>query len=480
MTQSLCDQDDGLACLLYTSGSTSAPKAVAIRARHLAYNASSCAQAWSVDVDSTLISWMPNQHSFGLIYNVLIPLYSGCALVAASPASFLARPRLWFELVSRYRGSHGAAAAFGYQYCNEQLSPEGLADLDLSSWKVGLISAEPVRRATCETFLTLFSRLGLGPDFFCPLYGLSECGPITSMAIASATAFHEGEGKPSGLDLACVGQALPLCSVRIVDPNGTPLGHGEIGEIWLQSPALMDGYFRRDAANLEIFAELPGTTGPWLRTGDQGFLDHQGLYITGRIKEILIVRGKNFYPQDIEWSALQSLPESVRGAAAAFESGHGAFILGLELNCEPSEDAHYGDKAAKGIAQRLGISPDLLLVLPPGGIPKTASGKLRRGPCRQLWEAGQLPIRYERCGKKTSSVCDGAKPACFFSLFADVVGLTLADLDEDQALSSYDLDSLMITNLTAAVAMHLGKVLHPTLFYKCETLGELASALEVR
>ncbi len=461
----------GLTSLLYTSGSTSAPKAVPMAEHHLAYNAQTCAQAWQIDANTCLASWMPNHHSFGLVYNVLIPLQSGCTLVAMSPSAFLARPRLWFETIQAYACSHSAAASFGYQYCVDRIAD--LADLDLSSWRVALISAEPVRRGTCEAFLSRFAPIGLRSDVFCPLYGLSECGPITSMEIQTPLSYYQPPGLDADRGLACVGQPLPGCQIRIVDPERQePLPLGSIGEIWLSSPALMDGYHQRPEINRHAFGQL-GDKQSYFRTGDRGFMDRAGLFITGRIKELLIVRGKNYDPQDIEWSALQALSEAVRGSAAAFEDEDGTFQLVVEVSASAGELNRLADQASQGVSRQLGICPDLLTLVAPGAIPKTSSGKLRRGPCRDLLAAGTLQPLFQRA-VATIAAPASCPATCLLTLFAQVLGLREADLDEGDPLSTFDLDSLTIANLSAAVADQLGKRLHPTAFFKCDTLGDLA------
>ncbi len=469
------DPSPSPACLLYTSGSTSAPKAVSICLEHLAYNASSCAQAWCIDDSARLVSWMPNHHSFGLIYNVVIPLCSGATLITMAPASFLARPRLWLETIQRFACSHAAAASFGYQYCVDRI--DDLTALDLASLRVALISAEPVRRGTCEAFLTRFAAAGLRANVLCPLYGLSECGPITSMPIDTALAYWQPPGLDPSRSLACLGNPLPDCQVHVVDPECHELlPAGAIGEVWLTSPALMNGYHRRPEVNRDAYAMLGDQR--FFRSGDRGFQDHRGLFITGRIKELVIVRGKNYDPQDLEWAALAALPVDVRGAATAFEDELlGQFHLAVEVAADSEHLARLADQAAQGVSLQHGIRPERVILLAPGTIPKTSSGKLRRGPCRDLLASGALTPLYVRMASCPKTPTNGSTP-CLLTLFAQVLGLSACDLDAQDPLNSFDLDSLTVTNLTAAVADRFGKRLHPTAFYKCETLAELAIAVD--
>jgi len=424
-----------------TSGSTSAPKGVSIRQRHLRYNAASCCAQWRIDCDSILVSWMPNQHSFGLIYNCLLPLHAGCTLVAMAPTSFLARPGLWLEAVDRYRGSHGAAATFGYQTLVDKLPLDAVAKLEVSCWQVGLFSAEAVRRGVCEAFSTKFAGLGLPPDFFCALYGLSESGPIASMPIATPMRYRTKPGAPAELDLACVGPALPGTTLIAVDPHsGRPVAAGEQGEIWVAGPSVTEGYFRREQENEQSFARLPGFESTFFRTGDLGHFDGGYLTISGRLKEMFIIRGKNYYPQDLEWAALQTLPTNERWAAAAFmdaNDGDSELTLVLEARAGLAESAYrtIAHKALAAVAADLGLVPDRMVLVAPGAIPRTASGKIRRLPCRAAWAADRLEVLHQEARPRAESVAEAAGSpssalAGLVPLFAALVGITTAEVDE--------------------------------------------------
>lgn len=469
---------DGLAALLYTSGTTRAAKGVRIRHRHLQYNARTCCEAWQVVASSVLISWMPNHHSFGMIYNQLLPLFSGCTLVAMAPSTFAGRPDLWLRAVDRYRASHGAAATFGYQHCCDRLDPKTLCDLDLSCWQVGLISAEPIHRRVCDDFQTAFSPLGLPAHFFCALYGLSECGPITSMPAQVPSIFLNKLRTPRSLGLACVGKPLNGSQVRIVDPHTRlPLGQGEQGEVWLSGPSLMDGYHRRDQDNRAVFSSLPGEQGRYFRSGDEGIQTPVGLYITGRIKEIIIIRGKNYYPQDIEWVA--SASHALLGVGAAFEAEQGGLVLVLESETVQVSDRYReaARNAETALAGQLGIRPQQIVLVAKDEIPKTSSGKIRRSCCQALQ---QFTVLYEHSNTRELALTNGSILDQVKCLIAVELNLQPHEIEVQAPLSDYQFDSMAIMELSAAIGDISGATFHPSLFFKCESLAELVLLLEER
>jgi acyl-CoA synthetase (AMP-forming)/AMP-acid ligase II/acyl carrier protein len=464
---------DAVGALLYTSGSTSAPKGVTIRQRHLAFQAEHCSTVWGVSRASRLVSWMPNQHSFGLIYNWLVPLFSGCSLVFMAPGSFIAAPHLWFTTAARYRTTHGAAATFGYQAAVERVDPDALSGLDLSAWRSGLVSAEPVTRGVCESFLDRFGALGLPKDFFIPLYGLSETGVITSNPPARAVHYHHKPETPPALDLACVGPPLPRCQARIVAPqSGESLPEGAVGEVWVAGPCLMDGYWRRPKVNAEVMVRDGETV--WFRTGDQGFLQNGRLTITGRLKEIAIVRGKNIYPLDIEWAA-KAADDAVTTAAAFADSEglHASLVLLVELAEGSGGDSNAMLKTIRDeVFGCLGLRLDHLFVVPAGSILKTASGKIRRGPSRQALLRGTIkPLRT--LGAQDADEPDLPLADWIKHRFAELIQVPLTDVDEDAPLADYHLDSVALVQLAREVEQKMGRKFHPFNFFRSETLRDL-------
>jgi len=468
---------DAIAALLYTSGSTAAPKGVTIRHRHLFYNAESCCRQWGIDRDSVLISWMPNQHSFGMIYNVLLPLYSGARAVMTAPADFVRDPSLWLRAVDRYRGTHGAAATFGYQRCVDGIEPGSLGSLDLSCWRVGLISAEPVRRGTCEAFLQRFARFGLPDSFFCALYGLSETGPVTSMPVETPIRFHTHGDNPPALDLAALGPAMPGCRVAIAGPDGDVLAEGQTGEVWVASPALMDGYRHRETVNREVLIEREGTR--WFKTGDQGLLCDGSLIINGRIKEMILYRGKNIFPSDLEHAARAGHADLTARPAAAFalsEIDEHRIAVVIEAP-KGRSDADYGALArgaARRIAAETGVAVDRVVLVAPGSVPVTASGKIRRGACRD--SLAELPVLLS--AQPSDSACEEQPRAVLVEVLAEILHLSHDELEFTVPLAEYELDSMSFVALAEALGRRLDIDLEPALLYQCVTPEDLVALLE--
>lgn len=472
--------------LLYTSGSTSKPKSVAIRHDHLLYNGLSCCDCWQIDRQSRMLSWMPNHHSFGLVFNLVLPLHSGCCITYLSTADFVRSPGLWLKSISEYRISHSAAATFGYQMCSQQLDPARLSDLDLSCWQVGLISAEPVRRGVCRDFVARFKELGLRDNLLVPLYGLSETGPITSLKPNTPIPFHFKDQSPDDLALACVGPALPETAVLCVDPKSfSLLEPGQTGEIWVCGPSVTEGYFNRPQINSQVFASPLGDTRRFFRTGDQGFIGPDGIYITGRLKEIFIIRGKNYYPQDLEWLALEMLEDV--GCAACFDSGQEQTQITLAL--ESSRQVEGLEKRAKQlnsqIVRQLGIGLARLVWLAEGSIPKTASGKIKRSACRTGLADGSIPILLEISFENSLNLVPDQShglnepaPQLLSRLFAQVLAVAESEVDLQDPLSELDLDSVQYLQLAQSIEQATGSPFHPNHFFKCETLEDLARVIE--
>jgi len=465
---------EALATLLFTSGSTSAPKGVTLRHRQMLANAHACCKRWEIDDRSVLASWMPDHHSFGLVYNLLLPAISGACLVSMAPAAFVRRPRSWLEMVSGHRCSHGASAVFGYQHVNEQV--DDLAGLDLSCWRVGLISAEPVRRGVCARFSEKMAAAGLPRDFFCALYGLSEAGPVTSMPVATRSLFDGPADVPSDQHTACLGK--PLEGVEVVIAN--PCEKTGQGEVLVASEGLMDGYFHNEAADREAFVTVAGSPKRFFRTGDQGFLREGRLFLTGRIKEILIVRGRNLHPIDLECSARAADPQLGLGKAAAFgiETPRGeeiAVVVELDGGLAPECLGQLAGKAADRIADALGVAVTHLVFVPFGSVPTTASGKVRRGACREAFLAGELPVLYggRQHGDRPEEVVTVLRER-----FAAILHLPVTDLDVAAPLSDYEIDSMTFTELAGLLSEDLGRKVQPADLFTCETLGELADYLE--
>lgn len=400
-----------LAILQYTSGSTGAPKGVQLRHRHLLANSRIISRAMGSNRESVGVVWLPPYHDMGLIGGLLQPMYAGFPVHLMSPSTFLQRPIRWLEAISKHRGTISAAPNFAYELCARRVRPDQLKSLDLSSWQVAGSGAEPVRANILREFADVFAVAGFDKRAFFPCYGMAEAtlyvagGPRMAEirtvnaardALAAGSIRLSGEG--SGCELTSSGRVDPEVDVCIVDPISLGVCNpGDIGEIWISGASIADGYWDQPAATAATFrAQIAGSNGRWLRSGDLGCLVDGELYVTGRIKDLIIIRGQNHYPQDIE-ATLDGIHPALRmhGAAAfAVETADGE-QLGLVLEVERLADADLAQVAAAvrgAISERHQLQIGHLAFVRAGSVPKTSSGKVKRYLARQLLLQGALPV----------------------------------------------------------------------------------------
>ncbi|MET0266309.1 MAG: amino acid adenylation domain-containing protein [Duganella sp.] len=401
-------QDADIAFLQYTSGSTAVPKGVMISHGNLMANERAIEQAMAVTADDVFVSWLPLYHDMGLIGGVLQPLHRGIPVVLMSPAYFLQRPLRWLEAISRYRGTISGAPDFAYRLCLERLKPAQLAALDLSCWRVAFSGAEPVRHDTLRDFIAACAPAGLRPGAIYPCYGLAEATLLVSGgptgAGMRASHFDENSmaaGRPQAVPdgsaaLVACGLIAPGLQVTVAAADTlAPLPPGQVGEILVHGPSVSSGYWRRPEANADTFIEREGRR--YLRTGDLGFQHDGQLYVTGRLKDVIILRGQNYYPQDLE-RAIEMEVEAVRkGRVAAFsiagaDGSEGVGVCaevsrGLQKLVPPAALAELLSEVASRVCRS---ALTLVVLLNPGALPKTSSGKLRRSACRQGWQDGTL------------------------------------------------------------------------------------------
>ncbi|MCA1323720.1 non-ribosomal peptide synthetase [Herbaspirillum sp. alder98] len=403
-----------VAFLQYTSGSTSAPKGVMVTHANLMANEAAIAERLGVRSDDTFVSWLPLYHDMGLIGGLLQPLYRGIPVVLMSPAFFLERPVRWLEALSRHRGTISGGPDFAYRLCVDRIRGERSAGLDLSHWRVAFSGAEPVRYDTLNDFIDRFGEVGFSRDAVYPCYGLAESTLLVTGGQRGAgmhVAAFDGDGLRRG-EAACASDQysdpvkLVACGVspgqhalRIADPaTGAALPAGRVGEIWAAGPSIAAGYWRREQESAATFVERDGQR--WLRTGDLGFIDGGQLFVTGRSKDMIIVRGQNLYPQDIE-RAIESEVELVRkGRVAAFSvprEHHPQGIEGIGVALEISRSVQKMvspqvliESLQESIAQSCAEAASVIILLNPGALPKTSSGKLQRSACRSGWLAATL------------------------------------------------------------------------------------------
>ncbi|WP_210586544.1 fatty acyl-AMP ligase [Streptomyces sp. GESEQ-35] len=397
---------DDLAFLQYTSGSTSDPKGVMVTHANLLANEAAI-HRWAGTGEHMVVGgWLPHYHDLGLIGHLLQPLYAGGVSVQMSPLSFLKRPRRWLEMIGTYQVEGSGAPDFAFELCTRRITDEQLEQLDLSSWRVAPNGAEPVRAETLRAFAERFAPAGFRAEAFTPCYGLAETTLLVTGADAArrptvvtvdSAALEQGV-LAEGTDRTLVSSGTVRdCEVRISDPEtGGELGDGQVGEVWVRGPSVTAGYYGNKAATAECFRP-----DGWVRTGDLGVLDGGELYVTGRIKEVVVLAGRNLYPHDVERAARSADPSLARGAGAAFgvtagDREHLVLILEVRLAAVPDGDLH---KVATAVQHTLGrefaLPVGSVLLVRPGAVRRTTSGKVRRRAMRELFLQGEVTPLYE-------------------------------------------------------------------------------------
>ena len=423
---------DTLAFLQYTSGSTGAPKGVVLNHANLVHNSALIAHTFEHSRACRGVFWLPSYHDMGLIGGILQPLYVGRPNILMSPMSFLQKPFRWLSAISRFSVSTSGGPNFAYDLCVRKITPEQRKTLDLSSWTVAFNGAEPVHAETIEAFCEAFEPCGFRREAFFPCFGLAEatlivsggyaCQPPVLRSFDAAAlarrqvldADPEDEGVRT---LVGCGQNLPDQKIVIADPDTlcicTP---GRIGEIWVQGPSVAQGYWQQAEATQSTFqARLKDTgEGPFLRTGDLGFLLDGELFVTGRVKDLIIIHGVNHYPQDIERTVQQSHPRLRPDSGAAFTveaDGKEQLVVVQEIERRKQVDwASVFDAIRRAVSVEHELALDCIVLIKAGSISKTSSGKIQRHACRNGFLAGSLDevARWNAAGDARSTAAASA------------------------------------------------------------------------
>jgi len=406
-----------IAFLQYTSGSTSAPKGVMVSHGNLIDNLEMINIAFGNTRQSTYVSWLPLYHDMGLVLNALATLYAGSLCVLLAPVTFMHRPMTWLRAIHHYRAEVAGAPNFAFDLCVDRMIAEHATDLDLSCWSVAFNGAEPVRHDTIQRFTAAFAPLGFSARAVYPCYGMAEAtllisgrqrglGPVTC-TVSRACLRQNEVTEPTAVDDAQVlvgcGGHLAGEQIAMVDPDTLRrLGPNRIGEIWVHGPNVAQGYWKnQDATAAAFHAAIDGEAGNrWLRTGDLGFLNAAGeLFITGRVKDLLIIRGMNHYPQDIE-ATVQAAHPALRqhcGAAFVVTDGHDnekvAVVQEVERTSRNDIDPdEIGALIREAVANEHEVAVHHVVLVRPGAVPKTTSGKIQRSLTRRLWLENRLNL----------------------------------------------------------------------------------------
>lgn len=379
------------AYLQYTSGSTSQPKGVMISHANLTANLRAINNCFGRTSDDTSVTWLPHYHDMGLVDGLLSPLFTGGTGFVISPLLFITKPALLLQTISTYQAGFCGGPGFGLDHCLARIPQEQLQTLDLSSLRVLYVGAEPIRISTLERFAAATQASGFRKNSLVPSYGLAEATLAVSLHLNGIDmTYHKlGEAK----EVVACGPPVEFTEVSIINPaSHASVPDGEEGEIWVKNNGIAAGYWEKpDASKATFQAYTADGQGPYLRTGDLGFMENGLLFITGRTKELIIIRGVNYYPQDIEEVVSESHPDIQPNAAAAFsvetEQGEALMIVSevRRVAQTPDDEKVIKNKMAQSVGLAFGLIPHEILLIPPGKLPKTSSGKIQRLKAREIF-----------------------------------------------------------------------------------------------
>ncbi len=502
---------DTLAFLQYTSGSTGTPKGVMVTHGNLIHNSEHMATVWFSDAtpDDSMVTWLPIFHDMGLIFGVLQPLYHGFPCYLMAPAAFVQRPLRWLQAMSKYRATHSGAPNFAYDLAVEKITPKQREQLDLSHWRMSLNGAEPVRADTFKHFYEYFKHAGLRETTLCHGYGLAEATLVVGGARIqeSTEAYyvhnaelekHHAVAAPEGEGLSLISWGFPAEDARVAIINPDTLCEckpAEVGEIWVKSPSVAMGYWLREDATKETFQAYMTDTqeGPFLRTGDLGFQREDGhLFVTGRLKDVVIIHGGNHYPQDIEYTVEKAHPDLRLAGGAAFTvtvAGKEQLVIAQEVERTAMKTMN-ADDIMGAIRQAVSLEHEVpvyaIVLLRPAAVPKTSSGKIQRRGCRQEYLEGTLKViaewrqsseptmvRSDRTGHRDVSVNKAELQNWLLDTLQQRLKIPAAQIDLGEPLARYGLDSMTAVAMSGDLASWLNRPLPSTLLYDYPSLNEL-------
>ena len=512
-----------LAFLQYTSGSTGTPKGVMVSHGNIMHNSKVIYTCFESSPDHVGVSWLPFHHDMGLIGGVLQTIYGGGTVVLMPPVAFLQKPIRWLQAISRYRAVTSGGPNFAYELCVQSARPEQIAALDLSCWDLAFTGAEPVRPKTLARFVDAFAACGFSDRAFYPCYGMAETTLLVTGGIraeapviytVNSSALARNQIVPSSV--ATENKALVGCGrswfdqkVKIVDPDSlTVCDPQKIGEIWVSGKSVAQGYWKRAAQTQETFEAYLSDTGegPFLRTGDLGFFKDEELFVTGRLKDVVIIRGRNHYPQDIELT-VETAHEAlqVAGAAAFSVEANSAEQLVVVQEVKRPYLRGLNDEAIaqqiilairRAVSEAHELQVYAVHLLKPGSLPKTSSGKVQRKQCKADFLADNLGsvAQWQRELQKVVEVdtefsvdLEGldenekirAVEAWLTHRVARRLQISPSEVDRQEPLASYGLDSLQAVEISSELEAWLKQPVFPTIAYDFPTIEALSKQLVV-
>ena len=513
---------ESLAFLQYTSGSTGTPKGVMVTHGNIIHNQQLIHQAFGHTEKSIGIGWLPLFHDMGLIGHVLQPIYVGFPSILMPPLAFLQKPIRWLKVISRYRATTSGGPNFAYDLCVKKVQPEQLANLDLSSWDLAYSGAEPVRAETLEQFREKFASRGFNESAFYPCYGMAETtlfatgGEKNQKPVVQGVKVKELEqnlvleseiSSTESRVLVGVGRPYLDTKVSIVNPESlTRCERGQVGEIWVSGGSVTSGYWNRLETTRETFKIhlKDGKEGSWLRTGDLGFFSNGELFVTGRLKDLIIVRGRNYYPQDIELTVDSSHPSLREHCSAAFSveiEGEERLVVACEVERTYLRKLNT-DEVVREIQIAVSTEHELevygVVLFKTGSIPKTSSGKIQRHACKQgfledslnvvgQWKktleknpqiigSNSQPNTQDYSSQKSSKTVAEIE-AWLASKIAELLQLSPDKIDLKQPLAIYGLNSVKAVSIAAELEEWLEISVAPTIVYDYPTIQGLADYL---
>ncbi len=486
---------DDIAFLQYTSGSTALPKGVQVSHGNLVANEVLIRRGFGIDLnpDDVIVSWLPLYHDMGLIGGLLQPIFSGVPCVLMAPAYFLGRPLRWLEAISEYRGTISGGPDFAYRLCSERVSESALERLDLSTWRVAYSGSEPIRLDTLERFAEKFATCGFTPNNFFASYGLAEA----TLFVAGGTRGHgipalrldeqalaANRAEPGqGTAIMSCGTSQPEHAVLIADPHTlSELPDNHVGELWASGPSIAHGYWRNPQASAKTFVQHAGRT--WLRTGDLGFIREGQVYITGRLKDLLIVRGHNLYPQDIEHTIEREVEVVRKGRVAAFAvNDQGLEGIGIAAEISRSVQKILPPEALikairQAVAEAYQEAPSVVVLLNPGALPKTSSGKVQRSACALRHADGSLDS-YAQFPDLKAHTSDAALESDLQNQIAAIwcEQLQVATVAADDHFFLLGGNSITATQVVARLRETLGLELNLRMLFEAPTLASFAASV---
>lgn len=466
-----------IAYLQYTSGSTSAPKAAIITHGNLTHSLKETIKAWSYSKESITLHWAPHTHVYGLVCGLLVPLYNGTPAILMPPSAFIKEPLVWLSAISSYRATHSGCPNFAYDLCVAQIKDEALKELDLKSWKVAVNGGDMVQKGTLRAFSDKFSAAGFQANSFCSAYGMSEVSGL----IASTLVGQVPDELGSPIDRVSSGYFIEGLEALVVDPESQKeVSEGETGEIWLAGPSVAKGYWRRPEENKTLFeAKIKGRQKPYFRTGDLGVLQEQSLYLTGRLKEVMVVYGKKYYPLDFETTIAKALTAfQVKEPQVVFSDeieGQEKIMAIQEMNDlnDRSLLENISNTLRHAIRKAHGVDLYQVYFCSKGCLPKTASGKLQRKKAQQAFNQNELQVVCIDNKIHHQQEQDSSETLTFKALIAGVLNIKAEALELKAPVSRYSFDSINILQLASALEEAYHCSASPADLYEFQTLEAL-------